>query len=228
MGAVRESTIAGFNKFIDDQKKASGEATIKLVQFDSAGWPDKAIIETVFDCNIKDAPYLTQDTFVPRGGTPLYDAEGRTIIELGEELSKLDESERPSKVVVAIITDGMNNASEEYTLNQVAKMIKHQQDIYSWEFLYLAANQDAVQVGATMNIPQRSSLSYNANPRATLNVMAAASTYTKAVRSNVSMDSLGFSDEDRAAAKVDNKGEPEPVASGPAKAGRWFNRKVKQ
>lgn len=145
MESVREATIAGFNQFIEEQKKAPGEATVKLVQFDDQ-------YEQVFDKPLQDVPQLTQAMFVPRGWTALLDAQGRTIVALGAELAALKEEERPSKVLMMTLTDGHENRSKEFTLERVAALIKEQKEKYRWEFVFLGANQDAVKVAASMKL----------------------------------------------------------------------------
>ena len=87
--------------------------------------------------------------------TALLDAQGRTIVELGQELNHLPASERPGKVIVMTMTDGMENASQLYTDVQVAAMVEHQREVYKWQFLYLGANQDAIRVAAGIGIPRR-------------------------------------------------------------------------
>jgi hypothetical protein len=187
MESCKESTVSGFNEFIQNQKKIPGEATVKLVQFDDQ-------YETVFDQRLDTCPELTQNTFVPRGSTALLDAQGRTIVELGQELAALAEPERPSKVIVVTITDGMENASRNYKLDQISAMIREQRDKYDWDFVFLAANQDAIATAAAMNIPAPSAMSYSASKRGIAATMAAVSHYVGSARSG---KAAAFSAEDR-------------------------------
>jgi hypothetical protein len=101
---------------------------------------------------IRQAPRLTADTYVPRGTTALLDAIGRTIDELGARLAAMPAADRPGKVIFVIITDGLENASREYTREQVFQRIRHQSDVYGWEFVYLGAKQDAIAAGAQVGI----------------------------------------------------------------------------
>lgn len=195
MNSCRESTVTGFNTFITEQKKLPGEATLKLVQFDD-------IYEMVFDKPLKDVPELTQATFTPRGSTALLDAQGRTIVELGKELENTPESQRPSKVIVVTLTDGAENASKEFTTQMIAEMIKHQRDTYQWEFVFLGANQDAVKVAATMNIPMASAMSYNTSKTGLHNTMAAVSNYVGTSRSGLR---ASFSASDRVRSMVSDE-----------------------
>lgn len=168
MNSVREATVAGFNDFIRKQREYEGEVTVKLVQFDDQ-------YEVVFDKPLAEVPELTQDTFVPRGYTALYDAQGKTIVALGEELEALPESERPSKVIVMTLTDGLNNASREYRLERVAELIRHQTQKYNWDFIFLGANQDAVKTATSLNINVDAALTFGASAGSLLAAFDAAS-----------------------------------------------------
>ena len=190
MESCKESTVAGFNEFIRTQRELPGEATVKLVQFDDQ-------YETVFDMNLKNCPELTQSTFVPRGSTALLDAQGRTIVELGRELAALPEQERPSKVIVVTLTDGLENASKEFNLEQIGEMIREQRDKYNWDFVFLGANQDAIATAAAMNIPLPSAMSYSTSKAGIAATMAAVSHYVGAARRG---KAAAFSAEDRKSA----------------------------
>lgn len=158
MESARENTIRGLNTFIKEQKEIPGEASLKLVQFDECAGLQ---YDTIYSGDLKDAKELTSADFVPRGLTPLLDAQGKTINELGSELEALPESERPNKVIVVTITDGVENASREFTRQKIKAMIKHQTEVYGWDFVYIGANQDAVAVGQTLGIPAMKSMTYN-------------------------------------------------------------------
>jgi hypothetical protein len=82
----------------------------------------------------------------------LLDAIGRTIDELGARLAAMAEEERPGQVIVAILTDGLENASESYSWKEIARSIRHQTERYQWKFLFLGANQDAIATAAQMSI----------------------------------------------------------------------------
>ena len=198
MDSCKESTVAGFNSFIEEQKKLPGEVKLKLVQFD-----DK--YEYVFDQLLKDVQELTQSTFIPRGTTALLDAQGRTIEELGQELGKLPESERPSKVIVVTMTDGLENASRKFTAAKIGEMVAHQRDVYGWEFVFLGANQDAIATAATMNIPMASAMSYSVSRAGVANTMAAVSKVVGNYRRGIRGQSAGFSAEDRLKAMEEDK-----------------------
>jgi hypothetical protein len=192
MQSIREATVTGFNEFVRKQQQTPGLAGLKLVQFDDA-------YEVVFDTDIRDVPLLTQDTFVPRGMTALLDAQGRTITELGKELAAMPERERPSKVIVITLTDGLENRSTDYTVADVAKLVQHQREKYGWDFIYLGANQDAIKVAASMNIPASYAMNYSVGDPANVGAtFAATSNLVRGVRaSSRGVVTQGFSLEDR-------------------------------
>ena len=190
MESCKESTVSGFNEFVRSQKQIPGEATVKLVQFDDQ-------YETVFDKRLEDCPELNQSTFMPRGSTALLDAQGRTIVELGQELAALPKQERPSKVIVVTLTDGLENASQHYNLEKIGELIREQRDKYHWDFVFLGANQDAIETAAAMNIPLPSAMSYSTSKAGIAATMAAVSHYVGAARGG---KAAAFSAEDRKSA----------------------------
>lgn len=155
MESVASDMIGGFNRFIKTQKENNvGECRVSFNQFDD-------IYEEVYkNVLVNDVQDLTDKTFVPRNNTALYDAIGRTINNVGEELSKMTEDERPEKVLVVILTDGQENASREFNCNKVKDMIKHQTDVYKWEFVYIGANQDSWHIGQSMGIAGSNTINY--------------------------------------------------------------------
>lgn len=151
MQSMVEPAIAGFNQFLEDQRQATGQAHLTLVLFDN---------EYLVPCRripIEEAVELDSTTYVPRGTTALLDAIGRTIVELGKKLAATPEEQRPGQVIVAIFTDGYENASRQFDLHQINDLITHQREKYNWQFLFLAANQDAMATAAQMGIHHQDS-----------------------------------------------------------------------
>lgn len=161
MESVRIDTIGGFNTFLAEQVDEAGDVNVTLVQFD--GEYDIVYLREP----VRRAPRLTTETYVPRGSTALLDAIGRTIDELGARLASMPEPARPGKVIVVIITDGHENASIQYSREQVFQRIRHQTDVYGWEFVYLGANQDAIEAGARVGISAEYSMSCAAGEQGT-------------------------------------------------------------
>lgn len=157
MERIKSDMNGGFKTFIEAQKAANfGTCDVSVYQFDHE-------FETVFaHKNIMDS---ISYNLVPRGGTALYDAVGKTILKVGADLATMDESERPDRVLVAIITDGEENSSDEFDAEKVKKMITHQTDVYHWQFTYLGSNQDAWEVGKGLGVAAGSTMTYANNAR---------------------------------------------------------------
>jgi hypothetical protein len=198
MAANSASTIDSFNNFINELKADShGHCQVKLAQFDNE-------YSVTFDRPLVNVPALTDKLYAPNtwGSTALLDAQGRLIDELGQELRNMHENERPGKVIVVTITDGLENASRTYTHGQISEMIEHQQKVYNWDFLYLGANQDAIKVGSSLNIPQYRSLNFNvSNPKAVRAAYRGVASYINTARTygatGQSTSNLGFSEQER-------------------------------
>ncbi len=163
MDAIASDAIGGFNAFLSDQKKQPGEAAFTLALFNDG-------YELVHDnVDIQNVADLNENTYRPGGTTALLDAVGRTIDAVGVRLAQTPEAQRPGKVIVAILTDGLENASSDYSSSRIAEMIKHQQDAYSWEFIFLAANQDALATAGSMNINAKDAVSFDATGKGVRN-----------------------------------------------------------
>lgn len=106
---------------------------------------------------------LSNKEYFVKGSTALLDAIGKTIIDVGYRLSVMGEEQRPAKVIFVITTDGMENASREFTYGKVKEIIKHQQDKYDWEFIFLGANIDAAKEACNIGISQDNAFNYEAS-----------------------------------------------------------------
>jgi len=148
MQLIKSDAIGGYNQFVEDQKNVSGECFFSLVQFDTQD-PHEVKYTRVL---IQDVSVLTDADYQPRSGTPLYDSMAKTIHWYGSILSALPEEERPETVVFAILTDGQENSSREYTKNAVFSLVQEQQDKWNWKFIYLGANQDAMNEASNLGI----------------------------------------------------------------------------
>jgi len=173
MEIVKQDTIGGFNTFLKEQQNGS-PATITLHQFDDE-------FDTVIDGqDVHQAKLLDSKTYVPRGWTALLDAIGRAINHTGNRLEKASDDKKASRVVFVIITDGEENRSKEFTRTKVFDMIQHQKDKYSWQFVFLGANQDAIKSAHDIGIAKAAAMSYAANA---IGTMAAFSDVAANVRS---------------------------------------------
>ncbi len=157
MESCRDAALAGFNSFLAEQQKVTGLAKLTLVLFD-----DEYLLP-INALPVAEILPLNDDSYVPRGSTALLDAIGRTVAELGARLAALPERDRPSQVIVAILTDGAENSSQTYTWREIARVIKEQTEQYRWTFLFLGANQDAIATAAQMNIAAANAATYVAD-----------------------------------------------------------------
>jgi len=146
MESCRVAAIEGFNSFLQEQQRAKGLAKLTLILF------DHEYLVPIDALPVAEILPLDNDSYVPHGSTALLDATGRAIDELGARLAALPEKDRPVQVIVAILTDGLENSSQNYTWQQVADAIRRQSEQYRWTFLFLGANQDAIATAAQVNI----------------------------------------------------------------------------
>lgn len=190
METLVKETISNYNHFIEEQKTVPGEATVTLVQFDHEYTPVYGMLP------LKSVEPLTQSTYVPRGYTALWDAIGTTVNSLGQKLRAMPPTQRPEKVIVVIITDGLENSSREYSAERLREIISHQQQKYKWQFVFLGANQDAVLKGSEIGIAMASSLSVGATAAGLASSYGALSRSTKNFRLD-SAEAINFTQEDR-------------------------------
>lgn len=173
MGVIASDVIGGYNRFIEDQRKEPGEARVTFAQFNDtysllySGKP------------LADAPGLTHDTYRPMGSTALLDALGRTLNEQGQRIAQ---EQWADLVIVCVITDGLENASREYSPEKVKQMIAHAEE-HGWKFVYLAANQNAMQVAQNIGMNSAISMSYAANAAGTATAYSTLGAVTRSLRS---------------------------------------------
>src|SRR4030095_8419932 len=190
MGSVKDETISGFNYFLKEQKAAGDNATFTLVQFDSES------TDVVHEARqIREVPDLNQDTYLPRGCTPLLDALGQTIISTGKTLAGIPEPNRHDKVVFVVITDGEENASHQFTKARVKEMIDHQTGKYNWKFIYLGANQDAFAEARSVGIAMATAANYS--PKYTQAAFAGTSANVASYRKSGRAEALEYSEPQR-------------------------------
>jgi hypothetical protein len=159
MASIAEDVIGGLNTFIREQAQVEGEAWFTLVQFDDRYEVVHAHVP------VQQVPPVTDRTYVPRGSTALLDAIGRTIVDTGVRLAMLPEGDRPQAIVFAVQTDGYENASREFTREQIFEMIRHQEEKYAWQFVFLAADQNAIEEGGKLGFASAAALDYDKSGR---------------------------------------------------------------
>ncbi len=157
MRSCAEEAQSGFNNFVQEQKNKEGQGKLTLVQFDDQ-------YEIVHDgIDIKDVPSYTLQA---RGMTAYCDAIGKTINTVGERLAKTPENDRPGLVIFVIISDGYENASQEFNRVQIKEMIEHQEKKYNWQFTFMGANEAALQEANQVAAFNSAVAQYNNNSNA--------------------------------------------------------------
>lgn len=157
MGKLSNETIYGFNSFLAEQKKVPGTATLTLATFAS----DYKLIHDFVD--IQSVKELTEVDYLPAGYTALLDAIGYTIDTTGKKLSEMNEEERPSKIIVLIITDGQDNVSKKFKHSEIFDKITHQRTKYSWEVIFMGISEDQVQGAVNLGVAAHNSVAYTAD-----------------------------------------------------------------
>lgn len=144
MMGLENDTIGGINSTIEKNKQVEGKATVTIVFFDTVM---TTIMENV---DIQECEGITADQYCPGGMTALLDAVGNTLTDRQKSWKKLPKAERPN-AVVAIVTDGEENASKEWSYDQVKKLIEKMTK-KGIEFLFLGANIDVAKAATDIGI----------------------------------------------------------------------------
>ena len=108
---------------------------------------------------------LTDRQYFVRGSTALLEAIGRTISSMAATQQQMPESLRAEKVIFVITTDGLENASQEYSYDLLRSMIQKQNEAWGWEFLFLGTNMDAVAEAAKFGIVKERAVTYQNDSR---------------------------------------------------------------
>ena len=146
MAPLVDDTIGGFNGLIYDQKQTDDPGFVTTVLFSN----HTQILHDHLD--LREVGIMTTHDYKVEGSTALLDAVGTTIDKVQFRLDTTPEDQRPEHILFAIITDGQENASSHYTKAQVQKMIQHQTNGHSWQFIFLGANMDAVSEAGNIGI----------------------------------------------------------------------------
>lgn len=153
-----QEAASGLNDFLAEQAKQPGECLVTLVQFNSSN-PYRVIFNRV---PAEDAPKIGRDNYVCTGMTPMRECICRGIDRLGAAISQIAEHDRPDKVIVVIITDGMENASGiEFTAAEVNRRVTHQEEVYSWQFIFLGKNICSAKEGAKLGVKGDTTADFN-------------------------------------------------------------------
>lgn len=155
MSGLESDTIGGFNSMIEKQKKEEGEALVSTILFDNYS-------EVLHDrVEVSKIEPLTDRDYTVRGCTALLDAIGGAIHHIGNVHKYARDEDVPEHTIFIITTDGMENASHQYSREKIKAMIERQRTKYGWEFLFLGANIDAIETARSYGIDQDRAVEYN-------------------------------------------------------------------
>ena len=146
MASIRNTTVETLKKFFADFASSEDKTILDVWQFDDQ------VQHIVDGADLAQGAPVALESYTTDGCTALYDAVCKGIDELGQKFAAMPEEERPDGVSFAILTDGFENASRDFTAQDVKTRIEHQSSKYSWRFQFLAANQDAITAGTGLGI----------------------------------------------------------------------------
>lgn len=177
MAGMESDTIGGFNAMIEKQKQLNGRVWVSTVLFSNGTQVlhDRLPLEQV-------AP-LTERDYAVGGGTALLDAIGGAIHHIGNIHKYARPEDVPEHTIFFITTDGMENASCRYSSREVKQMIRRQEEKYGWEFLFIAANIDAVETAAHIGIRPERAANYSRDSAGTRKLYERMGSVASAVRS---------------------------------------------
>ena len=179
MAGLEQDTIGGFNAMIEKQKREPGDCLVTTVLFDNQ-------CQTIHDrVPLSEIRPMTEDDYTVRGCTALLDAIGGAIHHIGMIHKYARKQDVPEHTVFVITTDGMENASHRYSSDQVKAMIRRQKEKYGWEFLFVAANIDAVETAQHLGVDADRAVNYHADAQGTEVVFRNLSQAVSQVRCNV-------------------------------------------
>lgn len=182
MSGLEADTIGGFNSMIKKQKKEAGEAYISTVLFDD-------VSEVLYDrVPVSNVEPMNDNQYYVRGCTALLDAIGGAIHHIGNIHKYAREEDIPEKTLFIITTDGMENSSHQYTYEKVKKMVEKKKKKNGWEFLFLGANIDAIEVAGRFGIAANRAINYESDHEGTQLNYEVLSCTVSAYRSCESMD----------------------------------------
>lgn len=181
MAGMEEDTVGGFNSMIEKQKKLDGKCYVSTVLFSngSSVLHDRVDIQTVQP--------MTEREYSVGGGTALLDAIGGAIHHIGNIHKYARNEDVPEHTIFVITTDGMENASHEYASTRVKHMIRRQEERYGWEFLFVAANIDAVETARHIGIRRERAANYRQTKEGTQNLYEAVEVAMCSMRCNVEL-----------------------------------------
>lgn len=185
MGGLESDTIGGYNSMLARQKEEEGDVIISTVLFDDR-------TDVIHDRKkLEDIKPLTDKEYYVRGCTALLDAIGGAIHHIGKVQKQLPDNERPDKTIFIITTDGMENASQHYDYDKVKKMVEKKKEKKGWEFMFLGANIDAIEVAGRFGVDANRAVTYECDSEGTAINYSILSDVVKRVRCAPSAKAMG-------------------------------------
>lgn len=181
MAGLESDTIGGFNALIEKQKQQEGNCFVSTILFDH-------VSQVLHDrVNLSDVQPMTRKDYTVRGSTALLDAIGSAIRHIGNIHKYARKEDVPERTLFVITTDGMENASREFSSESVKALIRRQKEQYGWDFLFLGANIDAVATAAHFGIAADRAVDYHADAQGTAVIYDTLSDAVSKVRRNAPM-----------------------------------------
>ena len=182
MAGLESDTIGGFNSLIEKQKKQDGECYVSTVLFDN-------VSEVVHDrVKLSEIAPMTDRDYYVRGCTALIDAIGGAINHIRGIHKYARPEDAPEHTMFVITTDGLENASREYTADAVRKMVSEQKEKYGWEFLFIGANIDSVETAGRFGINPDRAVNYRADKLGTAVLYETVAETVCAMRASEAID----------------------------------------
>lgn len=165
MSGIRADAQGGLNTFINEQKNVGNGANLTIIEFDS-------VVETV--CDQIDINEAIDYELKPRGATALLDAIGFVVSEKEKYTCE-------GKTIIVVVTDGDENSSKEWTQKAIFDLINERKE-QGWEFVFLAANQDAIKTASSYGFDANASISFAASGDGVAHAYGATTTYATSLR----------------------------------------------
>ncbi len=176
MGGLESDTIGGFNAMLKKQQaETEGNAVVSTILFDHES---KVLHDRV---PLEEVKPLTADDYQVRGTTALLDAVGDAVKHIKNIHKYAREEDRPQKTLFVITTDGLENASQKFSYADIKRLVEQQKEL-GWEFIFLGANIDAVEVAGNIGIDARRAVNYHADSTGTAHVFGAIANFAMKMR----------------------------------------------
>lgn len=154
MHSIANDVRGSVKQFISEQKKNEGGAYLTVAQFDNR----YDVVHDFTDIKNVDENKFANE-YAPRGSTALLDAIGRTTLAMQQKLDSMPEADRPKRVVLAVITDGLENSSCEFSLSQIKDLIKKKEEA-GWDYMFLGATLDTIDVAGRIGFSKNKTAVY--------------------------------------------------------------------